>query len=327
MYNPKDELSEFKTPDSLASLVKRLGNPISTVLLLSPCNVFQIPHIDGAIGYHQVGNCAVVIGDPICLPEDTTELAKAFHLHCQESDLKLVYFFAYQDFAYWAINSGCRTLIQVGSELSINPTHFQTKHKLRWQINQAIHHGVYVEEYKNFDLSLEEQMKNTIHTWLKQRRGPQIHLGKLNFFECDAPKRIFYAHHKDKILGVLMLNPVDRFQGWVMSNYLAILEAPVGTTEHLICSAIDSLAQENCHFLCLGGVSGTKLGEVLGLSPLGKALADLIFKVARWCFRLDAKTIYLSKFHPYFRSTFLLCRDKLTITELLKIKRVLNVKL
>jgi lysylphosphatidylglycerol synthetase-like protein (DUF2156 family) len=326
MYDLKDEASEFKKPEPLASIVKRLGNPESTTLLHSSCHVFQIPQVDGVIGYHQIGNCAVVVGDPICLPQDTAELTKAFHLYCQECDLKTVYLLAYHDFANWAINNGCRTLIQVGSELSIDPTKFQKKQKLRWKMNQSIQHGVHVEEYKNYDPSLEYQMKNTIHTWSKQRRGPQIHLGDIHLFNSDAEKRIFYAKQNDRIIGVLMLTPVDRFQGWVVSSYLAILEAPAGTTEHLICSTIDSLANENCHFLCLGAVSGTQLGEVIGLSPFGKTAADLIFKTARWFFKLDAKAIYLKKYHPHFRSTFLLSRGKLRIAELLAIKHVLNVK-
>lgn len=327
MYNFQDERSEFQKSESLASIVKRLGNPESTTLLHSPCNLFKIPQVDGVIGYHQIRNCAVVVGDPICLPQDISELTKAFHLHCQECNLKTVYLLAYHDFAHWAINNGFRTLIQVGSELSINPTNFRKKQKLRWKINQSIQHGVDVKEYKTFDLSLENQMKNTILTWSKQRRGPQIHLGDINFFNSDVEKRIFYAQLKDKIIGVLMLTAVDRFEGWVVSSYLAILDAPVGTTEHLMCSTFDSLAKENCHFLCLGAVSGAKLGEVVGLNPFDKTLADLIFRTARWFFKLDAKAIYFNKYHPFLRSTFLLCRGRLTISELLAIKHVLNVKL
>lgn len=326
MYNLKDEIEESK-PEPFASIVKRLGNPESTTLLHSPCKIFQIDQVDGVIGYYQVANCAVVIGDPICLPQDTAELTNAFHLHCQECDLKTVYLLAYHDFAHWAIKNGCRTLIQVGSELSINPTNFRTKQKLRWKINQSIQHGVNVKEYKNFDLSLENQMKNTVHTWLKQRRGPQIHLGKINLFNNEVEKRIFYAEQKDKIIGLLVLTSLDRFQGWVVSIYLALADAPVGTTEHLMCSAFNTLANENCHFLCLGAVSGIKLGEVIGLSPFGKTMADFIFKASRWFFKLDGKAIYLNKYHPYLRSTFLLCKDKLTISELLAIKHVLNVKI
>lgn len=327
MYSYKNELSEFKQPEPFSSIVKRLGNPESTTLLHSPCNVFRIPQIDGVIGYHQIGNCAVVVGDPICLPQDIAELTKAFHFYCQEYGLKTVYLLACHDFAHWAINNGCRTLIQIGSELSINPTNFRIRHKLRWSINQSIQHGVHVKEYKNFDPLLENQMKNAIHTWSKQRRGPQIHLGHINFFNSDAEKRIFYAKQEDKIIGVLMLTPVDRFQGWVMSSYLAISGAPVGTSEHLICSTFDSLANENCHFLCLGISSVTTLGEVVGLSPFSKTLADLILKTVRWFFKLDAKAVYLNKYRPYLRSTFLLSRDKLTISELLAIKHVLNVRL
>lgn len=326
MGNVKDERSGFKKPEPFPLIVKRLGNPVSTTLLHSPCSVFQIPQVDGAIGYHQVGNCAVVIGDPICLPQDIEELTKAFHLHCQECDLKTVYLLAYQDFAHWSINNGFHILIQVGSELSINPINYQKKHNVRRKVNYSIKHGVDVKEYKNFDPLLENQMQNTIDSWLKQRRGPQIHLGNINLFNREGERRIFYAQQNDKIIGVLLLTPVDRFPGWVVNSFLALLDAPLGTTEHLISSTIDTLANENCPFLCLGFTTGTKLDEVIGLSPFSKTLTNLILKTARWVFKLDAKATYLHKYYPNLRSTFLLCRDKLTIDELLAIKHVLSMK-
>lgn len=327
MYKIQDESLEFKKPEPLAAIVKRLGNPESTTLFHSNCILFQVPQVDGAIGYYRYGKCAVVIGDPICLAEDIAELTNAFHHFCQECGLKTVYLLTYQNFADWAIKNGCRTLIQVGSELSVNPINFKIKQKLRWKINQSIKHGVHIKEYKSFDPYLENQMKNFIEIWKKQRTGPQIHLGNLNFFNNDFEKRIFYAEQKDKIIGILKLTPVDRFQGWVVSSYLANSDAPVGTTEHLMCSAIHALANENCHFLCLGAISGTQLGKVVGLSRLGKTLAPFIFKTARWFFKLDAKAIYLNKYRPRIRSTFLLCRGKLSIADLLAIKHVLNVKL
>lgn len=327
MYDYKDEMLASKKPETLASLVKRLGNPVSTTLLHTNCSVFQIPQVDGAIAYHQIGNCVVVIGDPICLPEDIPELTNAFHFYCQECSLKTVYLLTCADFADWAINNGCHTLIQVGSEFSINPTLFRKKRKLRWRVNQAIKKGVQIKEYKDFDPSLENKMKNTINIWSAQRRGPQIHLGNLNFFDSDDAKRVFYAQRQDKIIGVLILTPLDRFQGWVVRSYLAILDAPVGTTEHLMCSVFSFLAQENCHFLCLGVISGTTIGEIIGLTHFGKTFANAIFKLARWLFKLDAKANYLKKYRPNLRSTFLLFRDKITIDELLAIKRVLNVKL
>lgn len=326
MYNLQDDLTHFEKPELLASTVKRLGNPESTALLHSPCCVFQIPQVDGMIGYQQVGKCAVVIGDPICLPEDIPELTKAFHTHCQNCHLKIVYFLVHEDFAHWAINNGCRTLIQVGEELSIDPTHFKNRQKLRWKIKQSIQQGVTVKEYKNFDPAIENEINNTLLTWVKERAGPQIHLGK-NFLNRGSTNRIFYAEQHDKMKGLLVLSPVDRFQGWVVSSYLATSDAPVGTTEHLMVSAFDVLSNEECHFLCLGAVSGSQLGEVVGVGSLGKSMADLIFKFARWFFKLDAKARYLKKYHPHLCPTFLLCTDKLNLSELFAIKHVLNVKI
>lgn len=326
MYSLEEKITEAKKTEALASIVKRLGSPVSVALLLSSCRVFQIPEIDGLIGYKQIGNCAIVIGEPVCLPEDIAKLTQAFHLHCQESHLKIVYFLVYQEFAFWAINNGFHTLIQVGTELSINPMHFEIRQKLRWKINQSIQEGVIVQEYKDHDPMLENQMKGAIHTWLKERKGPQIHLGDNNFFNSSAENRIFYARQNDKLVGLLTMAPIDRFQGWVLTSYLAIVEAPIGTTEHLMCSAFETLANEDCQFLCLGAMCG-KLGEIIGWNSITKSLANLVFRIIRWIFKLDAKAIYLNKFHPQQRPTFVVSKDKLTLNELLAIKKVLNVKL
>jgi lysylphosphatidylglycerol synthetase-like protein (DUF2156 family) len=313
--------------DDAALLVKRLGNSISTVLLHSSCRIFQIPQVDGIIGYQSVRNCVVVIGDPICLPQDIAELTQAFHLHCQKCDLKIVYFLASDSFAHWAINNGCQTLIQVGEELFIDPVNFTKNQKLRAKINRSVHHGVVIKEYTNFDPSFENQMKDVIEVWQKGKRGPQVHLGDLNFFVSNFDKRIFYALQKDKIVGLLALSPVDRFQGWVVSLYLALACAPTGTTEHLLSSAFDVLASENCHFCSLGIISGSQLGEIIGLTSLSKFFAHRIFKIAKWYFSLYGKSVYLYKYHPESRPTYLLLSEKLTFLELMAIKQTVNVRL
>lgn len=311
--------------EQLASAVKRLGNPESTILLHSSCSIFQVPQVDGIIGYHKIGKRAIVIGDPICLPEDVAGLISAFHLHCQEQNLKIIYFLVHHDFALRAIDKGCRTLIQVGEELSLNPTTFQKSQKLRWKVNQAIKDGVTVSEYKKFDSFLEKQIKTTIGAWQKERKGPQMHLGCIDF--SNTTHRIFYAQKKGEIIGLLLLFPVDSMQGWAVNSYLALLDAPVGATEHLICTALDFLSDENCHFLCLGIATGNTLGETIGLSPVAKFLANLVFKTVRWAFRLDTRAVYLNKYHPHTRPVFLLSHDKLSLLDLLAIKNLLNVRL
>lgn len=310
--------------EHLALAIKRLGNPESTILLHSSCLIFQIPEVDGIIGYHKIGSCAIVIGDPICLPKDVAQLTNAFRLHCQEQKLKVIYFLVHRDFAHWAIDHDYPTLIHVGEELSINPTNFQKSQKLRWKINQAIKHNIVVKEYKNFDALLEKQIKMTIDTWLKEKHGPQMHLGEIDF-STAAANRIFYAQKEDKIVGLLLISPLEKIQGWTVNSYFALLDASVGTTELLISTALDSLSNDNCQFLCLGIRS--KLGEIKGLNPVSKFLANFIFKAVRWNFKLDAKATYLNKYRPQAQSVFILSRDKLSLLDFFSLNKLLNVKL
>lgn len=311
----------------LASVVKRLGNPVSTILLDSACCVFQLPEVDGIIGYQLVRNCAVVLGDPICLPEDTARLTQAFQLHCQKLNLRVIYFLVSSTFAHWAIDNGCNTLIQTGEQLILDPTNYPKKQKLRWKINQSIKHNVVIKEYTHFDPLIESEMMNTVNAWLKEKQGPQIHLGNLNYLDGVVDKRIFYAIQNNRIIGLLKLSPVDHFGGWALSSFLALSYAPVGTSEHLMSFAFDTLASENCHFLCLGAIAGDKLGEIIGLSIVGKLVADLIFKISKKLFKLDARTVYLFKYRPRVSPTYFVISGNLTLMDLLALKDILNVRL
>lgn len=322
----KKETDTENSVKEIASVVKRLGNPVSTILLDAPCYAFQIGEIDGIIGYQLVRNCAVVLGDPICLPENTGKLTHAFHLHCQKHNLRIIYFLVSNSFAYWAINNGCNTLIETGEELIIDPTQHQKKQKLRWKIKQSIKQGVVIKEYKDFDPTIENQIRDLTNTWLKEKHGPQIYLGDLNYVTA-ADKRIFYAIQDKKIIGLLKLSPIDRFQGWVLSTSLTISDAPVGTSEYLMSFVLETLARENCHFLCLGAVSGAKLGDIIGLSIFAKFIAHLIFRITNKLFKLDARKVYLSKYQPCLLPRYVLISGKITFMDLMALKEVLNVRL
>lgn len=322
----KEESIHQDVNKDLASYVNRLGNPVSSILLHISCSIFSIPHIDGIIGYQIFYGCAVVIGDPICLPENIAEMTDAFHLFCQKCNLKIIYLLVSDSFAHWAIKNQCQSLIQVGNELIIDPTQFKIKQKLRWKINQSIQQKVLIREYKDFDPFLEKQMKNLVESWLKAKQGPQVYLGDPRSIFTHEKGWIFYALQNNNIVGLLQLSPCKRFNGWVLNFYFADAHAPVGTTEHLMKETIETLSKENCCFFCLGVISGSELGEVIGLSYPAKFMAHLILKISRWIFKLEAKKIYLDKYSPSLLPTYLLFSEKISISQLLAIKKALNVK-
>lgn len=313
--------------EPLSKTVKRLGIPASALLLDAQFSIFSTPETEGIIGYKIFKNCALVIGDPICLPQNTEKLTQAFRQFCADKNLKISYFLASKEFAYWAINHGCQCLIQAGEASIVDPTAFKPKQKLKWKIKQSIQNGVSVKEFTPSDSDLEHQFAQTIKKWKNAKKGPQLYLGDLNFFNHGEDRRIFYSVQNEKLVGILKLTPLDRFKGWVVNCYLAIPDAPVGTTEHLICSVFETLAKEECRFLCLGVICGSSPGEMMGLNYFAKMFARLIFKISKWVFRLEEKKTYLNKYHPHYLPTYIVFEDTLTFTELMALKHILNVKL
>lgn len=311
---------------SLASVVKRMGGPVSTILLDSPSSVFHQEGIDGAIGYIVVNRCAVVIGDPLCSQKSWHPLVGAFQSYCAKMGLSILYLLASDEFAKWATDHGCQTSIKVGEELLLDTVEFKMKQKLRWKVNQAVQQGVTFSECTVPSGDFVNRVKMTVQEWLSTRRGPQIHLGSCDFF-ASPYNRTFFAKWNGKMVGLLALSPVDLNKGWVVTTYLALDESPVGTTELLITSVIEALAKEECRSLCLGAVGGEKVGEMVGLSRFSTWMVRLLFQFSEWAFNLDAKRIYLHKYHPKASPKYLLANSSLGWSQLMAIKKVLNVKL
>jgi len=316
-----------KTDDVTASIIRRYGNPVSTLLLHLPCTFFWHPGIDGVIGYSVFKNCAVVIGDPACSFNDRAALTLAFQEFCKKSHYSMVYLLASKSFAEWAVQNGCRTSMQVGEELILNPTTFQITQKLRWKINQSHNHGVVVKEYHHDDPKLEKAMILASEEWLKTKHGPQLHLGNVTYPVNRTNERIFYAMQNSRVIGLLVLSPLDIFHGWVVTFYFAIKEASVGASECLLSQVFETLGNENCHYVCLGATAGKQIGETVGISHMKKTFIRMVYKTLSWLFRLGSKRRYFAKFHPHSQPTYMLLSRRLNLNDMLAVKQLLDAKL
>lgn len=307
---------------SLISSIQRFGKTASLLLLSTPCQTFELPDVEGLIGYQLANECAVVIGDPLCSSQDMPKMTEGFLAHCRKLGHSIVYLLVSETFAH--SSNGCKALLQAGDELVLDPPKFQLKQKLRWKIHQAEQHGVTIKEY---DPSMENQLKETMKKWSQGKHGPQIYLGTLDFFEGYGDRRIFYAVQEGKVIGFVTILYLAPKEGWVVTSLLALHGAPVGVTEALMNHVLTTLTEEHCHFLCLGFVADCKIGEMTGISTFSQSLIRGAYSLALKFFHLDAKRIYFNKYHPTYHPTYLLCSDKLGIKELLAIKKTLNVKL
>jgi lysylphosphatidylglycerol synthetase-like protein (DUF2156 family) len=315
----------------IVDYVQRWGHPTSIALLDPSCEIFSTPDIEGIIGYRTQSNNAIVFGDPVCSLENIPKLTRAFHNYCKKIGTGIIYVASSERFVNWALPSICRSAIGFGDEIILNPliNPLSLKGKgpslLRNKFNQSVREGITVREYKEPNISVEQSIEQVGIAWQKSRQGPQIYLHQINIFKDRSNKRWFYAEYQNGIIGVLMLNRIDAYNGWVINILMVQPEAPSYTSELLILSALDALRAEQCDYLSIGTTPAAQLGAINGLSAFSTWCARKTFNIAKRFFKLGDRQRYWKKFHPRTSPSYLLfSKPRIGISEILCIMRALN---
>lgn len=304
-----------KELDLVQSWIHQWGTSFSEAVFEAPCRIYKTENIEGFIGYLQVCQCAVVYGDPVCSKEEMVQLANSFHNFCQKQGLSVIYISASQSFAKWAIDNCCKSMIEIGEEVILdpfcNPCEGPSGRRLRYKINYAINNGLTVSEYINEDMDIEHAIQQVCDSWRKSRKGLQIHLGDVHLFKNRTGKRWFYVRDKDgHILGAALLSRMDLKQGWLLKYLVSIPNAPRGTSELLMNSILITLKGEQCRYVTYGMIINEKLGETQGLNAINRFFAMTLFKIAKWIFRLSERKTYWQKFLPDTEPRYLLFSSK-----------------
>lgn len=287
------------------------GGAASEAILDPSSLFFYVPDIEGFIGYQIESNFAIVFGDPICAIENVPFLTNAFHSFCQEKKLKIIYLAVSERFAKWAIQSICRVLIQVGDEMTFDPYDCKPVEgskgfRMRNRINHVTRLGLTFHEYFLDDLKIENAIQELGNTWQQARRGPQIYLGNLDFFDYRDDRRWFYVKDKEKILAMATLCRREARKGWLLKHFITLQKAPRGTSEFLMMSILETLHQENCHFLTYGTIPVDHLEEIQGLNQASIWMAKKAYKFLKWFFKLSNRKAYWQKFHPKIEKNYVL---------------------
>jgi lysylphosphatidylglycerol synthetase-like protein (DUF2156 family) len=317
------------TNKTIGDYVQLWGTSASIAILDPLCKVFQIPEIDGIIGYHEGTRCMVVVGDPLCAPEDMIKLSNAFHAFSKERKRNVVYMLATSPFVELSLRDSPKSFMQIADELIVdpanNPIEGSKGRKLRNKISHAQRDGLEVKEYIREDKDLEESISNAASEWLKQRKGPQLYLANVNLFEERVGKRWFYAEKNGNIVGVLLLNRLESKKGWLFNLLMATPEAPWGTSEMLAVKTLEQLRNEDCHYVTFGVVTGDSIGEIKGMGPITVWFAHFGYKLANWFFDLTGRKKYWTKFQPKSDTTYLLLNTpKIGVRDVVDIMRALN---
>lgn len=298
--------------DQTVQIIRRWG-ALTTDALLDPlCQFFILPDIEGLIGYQIHDGCAIVFGNPVCRLTDRPALTHAFHAFCKEHRLRVVYLMVSDDFVQWSLNKTCRVAIHFGDELTLDPQvdprslHGTHASLVRRKLRHGTNEGVIVKEYIGLDPALESTLNDVGAAWLNNRQGPQIHISRVYLFEDRMGKRWFYAKHHEKIVGVIVLNSLENRQGWLINHLMIAPEAPGGTPELLVVTALDTLKNEGCTYATFGVAPNDKLGETIGLGKISAWAAPLVYRLAYRFFSLQGLNMFWGKFDPQRTPSYLL---------------------
>lgn len=318
---------------SIADYVEKWGNSTSIALLDPSCKFFFVEYIDGIIGYRLEARCAVVIGDPVCVPEEMPHLVCAFHDYCKQNKHIVIYSIVSEQFVEWALKQGfCRWAAAIGDEIILDPQSDPRAMKgkkgssLRNKYLFSVRQGIVVHEYAGNDPIIEHQLDTLQKRWLETRKGPQIcFFSKIDLFSDFEKKRYFYARYKNTIVGIAMLNRLENTKGWVLNMLMKTSDAPTTTSEFLIMSILDILRQEGCPFLTIGTAPAPKIGRIEGLSTFCTWFVRVSFRLVNKIFNLGGRQRYWDKFQPKMAPTFIMSsRQRIGLREALGIARAFN---
>lgn len=321
------------TPINKVQLVRKWADINTDAVLEAKTETFTIPSIEGLIGYRVESKNAIVYGDPVSAPTNKQALAKAFQDFCRDQQWGVVYTIVSESFALWGMKELEGSCIEFGKRFVLDPAHHPfhqsgPKSSLaRQKMRHALRDGAEVVEYTGGDSDLEQEMKNAVAEWKKTRHGIQVHFSDFCLFENRLGKRWFYAKHQGKVVGVLMLNQLQSYGGWLLNHIMMTKEAPHGTTELLVITALQTLEKENCRFVLAGPIPSSKLGKMEGLSPFSKLFAKAVYKGAQLLLQLNRHSAFWEKFQPQEESSFLLFPEKnLNYSSILSLLKAYNIE-
>lgn len=331
---PEASKLEEMLPDDrqkVVALVRKWGGMNSDGILDLSCKFFLLPEIEGMIGYRVESGHAIVFGEPLCSHTDKAKISKAFQNHCEAQKWGVVYTMVSKSFADWSLENLSCVSVEFGEKFILNPLINPLDSPgpngvlVRKKVRQAHKNKIYIQEYLKPDPSIEAKIEKAAELWLQARKGPQIYLSQIRLFHDKKGKRWFYAQHEDNIVGLLVLNQIQ--DGWLLNNVMTTKEAPSGTSELLIISALETLGRENCKNVIVGPIPAQYLGEINGVNFLLKACTRFLYQCAKKLFRLEGYETFWKKFQPSTEGCYIVFpRRNLSFSSIKGVLQAFNVK-
>ncbi|HEX9129043.1 MAG TPA: DUF2156 domain-containing protein [Gemmatimonadaceae bacterium] len=219
---------------------------------------------DAVVGFVRHRGTLVVGGAPVCVLSRLDAVAAEFVAYAHAHGKRVCYFGAGERLDDRYVDDAGWSRVLLGAQPVWNPRDWPAivgrRRSLRAQFNRARNKGVTVTEWPPAKAENHDALRQVLSQWLKTRRLPPLHfLVEPETLSDLRDRRVFVAEREGReVVAFTVLSPVPERNGWLVEQIVRGFNAPNGTAELLIDTAMRSIA-----------VSGSTYAT-LGLSPLSQ---------------------------------------------------------
>jgi len=291
------------------ALLERYGTAATSFQILEPGYKYWFdPGGEGVVAFVECGRYRVVAGGPVCASRAMAAHALAFVEAAHRGGKKVVWV-GVDDDDLTHLKAGITEIdsLVIGLQPEWDPADYSlegpSRRSLRSQVNRARNKGVRIrrvmpEELANAPGALRASIEHVMTRWLASRKA-----GVLRFMVDLAPftfcerRRYYLAEAGDESIGFLAAVPVYGRRGWFLEDVIRVPDAPNGTAEYLIHTAMMEAHVQGDQFVTLG-VSPLAALDASEYDTGSKTLQ----RAARWLrtlYNFDGLRQFKSRFKPH----------------------------
>lgn len=236
---------------------------------------WHAPGEDAVVGYVRRHRLVIAAGAPVCPESSLGGVTAGFENWARETGRRVCYFAAEARLRGMFADSPDHAVIAIGAQPVWDPQSWHQTLSIRPSLRQQIHRAqnkhvavcpVLPEMARN-DL----EIRSCLAQWLESRPLPPMHfLVEPETLDGVMQDRlVFVAQQEGRAVAFLVASPVPGRNGYLVEQVARRPDAPNGSVELLIDSAMRELAIRGCDYATLGLVAlAENAGSEIGKNPL-----------------------------------------------------------
>lgn len=259
IHKPRPDAEDKK---KVLGLLRKYGvNPGCWLYLEDDKTYFFGKEVEGVAAYAISNDTMVILGDPVCSPEDFPKFLVELKTYCNINNYAMMFLSITGQFLshYKALDFG---YVKCGEEPRFRLAEYTLSGKASAKMRAAVNHGrkagLTVYEYhplEKRDTHIEEEIEQITKEWLATKKSHEeliFTLGGPGLLDPND-KRYFYAVNEDgQMQGFIVFLPFMQKKGYYADVTRRRPDSPGGTMEVIMYEAFEKMKEEKVEWVSMG---------------------------------------------------------------------------